>query len=198
MQLPAQPVVEGRLIRMVGLTLEAEGCKAPVGSRCLVISETAQGQTQIEAEVMGFAGHKVYLMPVDRLEGLQPGARVVPSAGGGKLPMGTSMLGRVVDGIGRPLDGKGSFAADDWVDLNGPTINPLKRHPIEEPLDVGIRSINSLLTVGRGQRLGLFAGSGVGKSMLLGMMTRFTDADITIVGLVGERGREVKKKRIRN
>ncbi|MED5492793.1 flagellar protein export ATPase FliI [Halopseudomonas pachastrellae] len=193
LQLPTQPVVEGRLIRMVGLTLEAEGCKAPVGSRCLVISETAQGQSQIEAEVMGFAGHKVYLMPVDRLEGLQPGARVVPSAGGGKLPMGTSMLGRVVDGIGRPLDGKGSFAADDWVDLNGPTINPLKRHPIEEPLDVGIRSINSLLTVGRGQRLGLFAGSGVGKSMLLGMMTRFTDADITIVGLVGERGREVKE-----
>ena len=158
-----------------------------------MISETAQGQSQIEAEVMGFAGHKVYLMPVDRLEGLQPGARVVPSAGGGKLPMGAAMLGRVVDGIGRPLDGKGSFAADDWVDLNGPTINPLKRHPIEEPLDVGIRSINSLLTVGRGQRLGLFAGSGVGKSMLLGMMTRFTDADITIVGLVGERGREVKE-----
>ncbi|MAD01180.1 MAG: flagellum-specific ATP synthase FliI [Pseudomonadales bacterium] len=193
LQLPTQPVVEGRLIRMVGLTLEAEGGKAPVGSRCLVISETAQGQSQIEAEVMGFAGHKVYLMPVDRLEGLQPGARVVPSAGGGKLPMGAAMLGRVVDGIGRPLDGKGSFAADDWVDLNGPTINPLKRHPIEEPLDVGIRSINSLLTVGRGQRLGLFAGSGVGKSMLLGMMTRFTDADITIVGLVGERGREVKE-----
>ena len=193
LQLPAQPVVEGRLIRMVGLTLEAEGCKAPVGSRCLVISDTLQGESQIEAEVMGFAGSKIYLMPVDRLEGLQPGARVVPSAGGGKLPMGFSMLGRVVDGIGRPLDGKGSFKAEDWVDINGPTINPLKRHPIEETLDVGIRSINSLLTVGRGQRLGLFAGSGVGKSMLLGMMTRFTDADITIVGLVGERGREVKE-----
>jgi flagellum-specific ATP synthase len=193
LRLPTEPVVEGRLIRMVGLTLEAEGCKAPVGSRCLVISEGPQGQTQIEAEVMGFAGSKIYLMPVDSLQGLQPGARVVPSAGGGKLPMGNQMLGRVVDGIGRPLDGKGPFKADDWVDLNGPTINPLKRHPIEEPLDVGIRSINSLLTVGRGQRLGLFAGSGVGKSMLLGMMTRFTDADITIVGLVGERGREVKE-----
>ncbi|MEH6540251.1 flagellar protein export ATPase FliI [Halopseudomonas sp.] len=193
LHLPAQPVVEGRLIRMVGLTLEAEGCKAPVGSRCLVISDTLQGESQIEAEVMGFAGSKIYLMPVDRLEGLQPGARVVPSAGGGKLPMGFAMLGRVVDGIGRPLDGKGSFKAEDWVDINGPTINPLKRHPIEETLDVGIRSINSLLTVGRGQRLGLFAGSGVGKSMLLGMMTRFTDADITIVGLVGERGREVKE-----
>lgn len=193
LQLPSQPVVEGRLIRMVGLTLEAEVCKAPVGSRCLVISDTLQGESQIEAEVMGFAGSKIYLMPVDRLEGLQPGARVVPSAGGGKLPMGFSMLGRVVDGIGRPLDGKGGFKAEDWVDINGPTINPLKRHPIEETLDVGIRSINSLLTVGRGQRLGLFAGSGVGKSMLLGMMTRFTDADITIVGLVGERGREVKE-----
>ena len=193
LHLPAQPVVEGRLIRMVGLTLEAEGCKAPVGSRCLVISDTLQGESQIEAEVMGFAGSKIYLMPVDRLEGLQPGARVVPSAGGGKLPMGFAMLGRVVDGIGRPLDGKGNFKAEDWVDINGPTINPLKRHPIEETLDVGIRSINSLLTVGRGQRLGLFAGSGVGKSMLLGMMTRFTDADITIVGLVGERGREVKE-----
>ncbi|OWL91147.1 flagellar protein export ATPase FliI [Halopseudomonas aestusnigri] len=193
LHLPAQPVVEGRLIRMVGLTLEAEGCKAPIGSRCLVISDTLQGESQIEAEVMGFAGSKIYLMPVDRLEGLQPGARVVPSAGGGKLPMGFAMLGRVVDGIGRPLDGKGNFKAEDWVDINGPTINPLKRHPIEETLDVGIRSINSLLTVGRGQRLGLFAGSGVGKSMLLGMMTRFTDADITIVGLVGERGREVKE-----
>ena len=193
LHLPAQPVVEGRLIRMVGLTLEAEGCKAPVGSRCLVISDTLQGESQIEAEVMGFAGSKIYLMPVDRLEGLQPGARVVPSAGGGKLPMGFAMLGRVVDGIGRPLDGKGNFKAEDWVDINGPTINPLKRHPIEETLDVGIRSINSLLTVGRGQRLGLFAGSGVGKSMLLGMMTRFTDADITIVGLVGERGREGKE-----
>ena len=193
LHLPAQPVVEGRLIRMVGLTLEAEGCKAPVGSRCLVISDTLQGESQIEAEVMGFAGSKIYLMPVDRLEGLQPGARGVPSAGGGKLPMGFAMLGRVVDGIGRPLDGKGNFKAEDWVDINGPTINPLKRHPIEETLDVGIRSINSLLTVGRGQRLGLFAGSGVGKSMLLGMMTRFTDADITIVGLVGERGREVKE-----
>ncbi|MFZ2288179.1 MAG: flagellar protein export ATPase FliI [Halopseudomonas yangmingensis] len=192
-QLPEQPVVEGRLIRMVGLTLEAEGCKAPVGSRCLVISETAAGSSRIEAEVMGFAGNKIYLMPVDSIQGLQPGARVVPAAGAGKLPMGFSMLGRVVDGIGRPLDGKGNFKPDDWVDLNGPVINPLKRHPIEEPLDVGIRAINGLLTVGRGQRLGLFAGSGVGKSMLLGMMTRFTDADITIVGLVGERGREVKE-----
>ncbi|WP_319021367.1 flagellar protein export ATPase FliI [Pseudomonas sp. FME51] len=192
-ELPAAPVVEGRLIRMVGLTLEAEGLQAAVGSRCVVINETPQGETRVEAEVMGFSGSKIYLMPVDRMQGLQPGARVVPSAGGGKLPMGSDMLGRVLDGIGRPLDGKGAFKCEDWVDLSGPVINPLKRHPIEEPLDVGIRSINSILTVGRGQRLGLFAGSGVGKSVLLGMMTRFTEADITIVGLIGERGREVKE-----
>ena len=191
--LPAAPVVEGRLIRMVGLTLEAEGLQAQVGSRCVVINETPQGEDRVEAEVMGFAGSKVYLMPVDRMQGLQPGARVVPSAGGGKLPMGNAMLGRVLDGIGRPLDGKGPFTSEDWVNLDGPTINPLKRHPIDETLDVGIRSINSMLTVGRGQRLGLFAGSGVGKSVLLGMMTRFTEAEIIVVGLVGERGREVKE-----
>lgn len=192
-ELSAAPVVEGRLIRMVGLTLEAEGLQAQVGSRCVVINETPQGEVRVEAEVMGFAGSKIYLMPVDPMQGLQPGARVVPSAGGGKLPMGSDMLGRVLDGIGRPLDGKGQFICEDWVDLVGPAINPLKRHPIEDTLDVGIRSINSMLTVGRGQRLGLFAGSGVGKSVLLGMMTRFTEADITIVGLIGERGREVKE-----
>ncbi len=192
-ELPVAPVVEGRLIRVVGLTLEAEGLQAAVGSRCVVINETPQGETRIEAEVMGFAGSKVYLMPVDRMQGLQPGARVVPAAGGGKLPMGNGMLGRVLDGIGRPLDGLGSFACDDWVDLDGPVINPLQRHPIEQTLDVGIRAINSMLTVGRGQRLGLFAGSGVGKSVLLGMMTRFTEAEIIVVGLIGERGREVKE-----
>ncbi len=192
-ELPATPVVEGRLIRMVGLTLEAEGLQAQVGSRCVVINETAQGEDRVEVEVVGFAGSKIYLMPVDRMQGMQPGARVVPSAGGGKLPMGNAMLGRVLDGIGRPLDGKGMFECEDWVDLDGPTINPLKRHPINEPLDVGIRAINGVLTVGRGQRLGLFAGSGVGKSVLLGMMTRFTEAEIIVVGLVGERGREVKE-----
>ena len=111
----------------------------------------------------------------------------------GRLPMGMSMLGRVLDGAGRALDGKGGMRAEDWVPMDGPTINPLKRHPISEPLDVGIRSINGLLTVGRGQRLGLFAGTGVGKSVLLGMMTRFTRADIIVVGLIGERGREVKE-----
>ncbi|MCY1208936.1 Flagellum-specific ATP synthase [compost metagenome] len=191
--LPAQPLVEGRLLRMVGLTLEAEGLRAPMGSRCLVINDDSYHPVQVEAEVMGFAGGKIYLMPVGSLSGIAPGARVVPLPDTGRLPMGMSMLGRVLDGAGRALDGKGGMKAEDWVPMDGPTINPLKRHPISEPLDVGIRSINSLLTVGRGQRLGLFAGTGVGKSVLLGMMTRFTEAEIIVVGLIGERGREVKE-----
>ena len=191
--LPEQPQVEGRLLRMVGLTLEAEGLRAALGSRCMVINQDSYHPVQVEAEVMGFSGTRVFLMPVGNLAGIAPGARVVPMPDTGRLPMGMSMLGRVLDGAGRALDGKGGMKAEDWVPLDGPTINPLKRDPINQPLDVGIRSINALLTVGRGQRLGLFAGTGVGKSVLLGMMTRFTEADIIVVGLIGERGREVKE-----
>ena len=191
--LPKQPVIEGRLLRMVGLTLEAEGLRAALGSRCKVISEEGLEPVQVEAEVVGFSGGKLYLMPVGSLTGIAPGARVVPLADSGRLPMGMSMLGRVLDGTGHALDGKGKMKAEDWVAMDGPAINPLKRHPISEPLDVGIRAINGLLTVGRGQRLGLFAGTGVGKSVLLGMMTRFTEAQIIVVGLIGERGREVKE-----
>lgn len=193
LQVPSQPVVEGRLQRMVGLTMEAEGLRAALGSRCLVINDDSYHPVQVEAEVMGFSNGKSYLMPVGSLAGIAPGARVVPIPDSGRLPMGKSMLGRVLDGTGRALDGKGGMKAEDWVPLDGPTINPLKRHPISQPLDVGIRSINGLLTVGRGQRIGLFAGTGVGKSVLLGMMTRFTEADIIVVGLIGERGREVKE-----
>ncbi|GGJ80384.1 flagellar protein export ATPase FliI [Pseudomonas matsuisoli] len=191
--LPRLPIVEGRLLRMVGLTLEAEGLRAPLGSRCLVINDDNYHPVQVEAEVMGFASGKLYLMPTGSLVGLAPGARVVPIPDTGRLPMGMSMLGRVLDGAGQALDGKGRMRAEDWVPMDGPTINPLKRNPIHEPLDVGIRSINGLLTVGRGQRIGLFAGTGVGKSVLLGMMTRFTEAEIIIVGLIGERGREVQE-----
>ncbi len=189
-RLPDRPLLEGRLLRMVGLTLEAEGLQAAVGSRCLVISGDS---SQVEAEVMGFAGDRLYLMPVGSLMGIAPGARVVPLPDAGQLPMGPAMLGRVLDGVGRPLDGLGPVRAAEHIAMTGPAINPLKRQPICEPLDVGIRSINGLLTVGRGQRLGLFAGTGVGKSVLLGMMTRFTAADVIIVGLIGERGREVKE-----
>ncbi len=183
-------LVEGRLLRMVGMTLEAVGCKVPVGGHCIIRSED---QGDIEAEVVGFSEQKMYLMPIEPVTGLQPGARVIPNRQQSKMPVGMGLLGRVLDGRGRPLDNKGPLQADHYVALKRDAINPLERKPIDEPLDVGVRAINSLLTVGRGQRMGLFAGSGVGKSVLLGMMTRFTAADITVVGLIGERGREVKE-----
>ncbi|NIP72332.1 MAG: FliI/YscN family ATPase, partial [Gammaproteobacteria bacterium] len=123
----------------------------------------------------------------------RPGLRVVPIDYEDRVPVGEGLLGRVIDGAGRPLDGKGGLDTDGSIDMRADMINPLERQPISTVLDVGIRSINAALTVGRGQRLGLFAGSGVGKSMLLGMMTRFTEADVVVVGLVGERGREVKE-----
>lgn len=179
----------GRLIRMVGLTLEAEGLVVKVGDRCMVERED---DSNIEAEVVGFDGSRVFLMPIEQVDGLQAGAKVSPLSGSDGVPVGFQLLGRVVDGIGRPLDGKGPLHAEQGS-LQGEQINPLHRDPIRTTLDVGLRSINALLTVGRGQRIGLFAGSGVGKSMLLGMMTRFTEADITVVGLIGERGREVKE-----
>ncbi|HKJ95937.1 MAG TPA: flagellar protein export ATPase FliI [Gammaproteobacteria bacterium] len=183
-------VVEGQLRRMVGLTLEAEGCEAPVGSRCLVVGA---GGEEVEAEVVGFAGESLYLMPTGSLHGLTPNARVLPREASMEAHVGDDLLGRVLDGGGRTLDGGPAPHTERTVPLAGREINPLQRAPIREPLDVGIRAINALLTVGQGQRMGLFAGSGVGKSVLLGMMTRYTSADVVVVGLIGERGREVKE-----
>jgi flagellum-specific ATP synthase len=187
---PVELVVEGKLSRMVGLTLEAIGCRAPIGARCVV--ETPAGRT-IEAEVVGFAGERLYLMPTGDIQGLEPDCRVIPLGRACAARVGFNLLGRVIDGGGKPLDGKGPLLTDHYVPLNGQQINPLARRPIREPLDVGVRAINALLTVGRGQRLGLFAGTGVGKSILLGMMTKYTEADVVVVGLIGERGREVNE-----
>jgi flagellum-specific ATP synthase len=183
-------LVEGRLTRMVGLTLEAVGFQAPVGSRCEV---QGAGQKPIEAEVVGFSGETLYLMPTSDMRGLVPNAKVRPIRSDSQVPVGEGMLGRVVDGAGKPLDGKGPLKVRDKVPLHGEPINPLGRSPVRQHLDVGVQSINALLSVGRGQRMGLFAGSGVGKSVLLGMMTKFTEADVIVVGLIGERGREVKE-----
>jgi flagellum-specific ATP synthase len=182
-------VVEGTLSRMVGMTLEAVGCEAAVGGRCLI--DTAEGR-QIEAEVVGFSGEKLFLMPTGDIRGIMPGARVIPTDSVSEVAVGDALLGRVLDGAGRPLDGGGELQCTDRISLTGEPMNPLMRRPIRDPLDVGVRSINSLLAVGGGQRIGLFAGSGVGKSVLLGMMTRYTKADVTVVGLIGERGREVQ------
>jgi flagellum-specific ATP synthase len=200
----------GRLTRINGMVMEAAGLKLPLGSGCRVL---VPGGGTVEAEVVGFNGDKLYMMPTDDVFGLAPGAHVVPNeppqptplAGervelrrrasdrAKHLPVGDEMLGRVVDGAGRPLDGLGPLATTQTRSLQSRPINPLARAAITKSLDVGIRAINGLLTVGRGQRVGLFAGSGVGKSVLIGMMARFTSADVVVVGLIGERGREVKE-----
>jgi flagellum-specific ATP synthase len=184
------PPVEGVLTRMIGLTLEAAGCQAAVGDRCDVM---ASDGTSIEAEVVGFSGDRLFLMPTGDVHGIKPNARVIPRIGAETAAVGPQLLGRIIDGGGKPLDGLGPLNCEDRVRLTGSPINPLARQPISEPLDVGVRTINSVLTVGRGQRIGLFAGSGVGKSVLLGMMARYTSAEIIVVGLIGERGREVKE-----
>lgn len=201
----------GRLTRVNGLVMEASGLKLPLGAGCLI---GLPGGGTVEAEVVGFAGEKLFMMPSVDVYGLAPGAQVTPiEAPAAKLapnkpppelgrrqqdrakqvPVGMHLLGRVVDAVGRPLDDLGPIDHLESRSLMSRPFNPLTRAPITTSLDVGIRAINSLLTVGRGQRLGLFAGSGVGKSVLLGMMARYTSAEIIVVGLIGERGREVKE-----
>ena len=187
---PFEYIVEGRLTRLVGLTLEAEGCQVNVGGRCLIMSPDNK---QLEAEVVGFSGTKSYLMPIESMHGAVLGARVIPTKDNHKLPVGPELLGRVVDGACQILDKKGVIQTSEIRSLEGKNINPFERKPIQAPLDVGVKSINGLFSIGRGQRMGLFAGSGVGKSMLLGMMTKYTSADVTVVALIGERGREVKE-----
>ncbi|KFZ30935.1 ATP synthase [Pseudidiomarina salinarum] len=186
----------GRLVRATGMVLEAVGLQLPVGSAC-VIEVQHQSDALIEAEVVGFAGDKTFLMPLEAVQGLTPGARVLPISEAGddsrRFPLGPALLGRVLDGCGRTLDQQPLPREVEYGKLAGKAINPMHRAPIDTPIDVGIRAINGLLTVGRGQRMGLFAGSGVGKSVLLGMMARFTKADVIVVGLIGERGREVQE-----
>lgn len=186
---PKFPKVSGKLVRVVGLTLEAVGCRAAVGSICKI--ETDDGF--LDAEVVGFSGEKLYLMPSEDLKGIVPGAKVTPASGMSDFPYGMHLLGRVVDGIGNPIDNLGHLASNKPVHFVPKRLNPLARKPISEPMDVGVRAINGAITVGKGQRMGLFAGSGVGKSVLLGMMTRGASADVVVVGLIGERGREVKE-----
>ena len=189
-RIPAMGMVrEGVLRRAVGLTLEATGCEAPLGARCSVESS---GGRWVDAEVVGFAGDRTFLMPTSDLSGLLPNARVITGSSRGEVAVGEGLLGRVIDSDGAPLDGRPPLRAEDFVGLSGVQINPLMREPITRSLDVGVRAINALLPIGRGQRVGLFAGSGVGKSTLLGMMTRYTAADVIVVGLIGERGREVR------
>jgi len=201
--------IGGRLVRVSGLLMEATGLRLPLGSVCAV----SDGEIRIEAEVVGFGRGHLFLMPTGDIQGLSAGARVEPVTypfegvhygttppGAAarlshlrRLPMGDALLGRVVDPSGAPLDHAGPLFGTRSEPLAREPLNAMERAPVREALDVGVRAINGMLTVGRGQRIGLFAGSGVGKSVLMGMMARYTQADVTVVGLVGERGREVKE-----
>jgi len=184
----------GRLVRATGLVLEVTGLTLPLGAVCRI--ECGNNDSAwVDAEVVGFQGSNLFLMPQSDISGLPPGARVMPAPCPLErhLPVGDALLGRVLDGAGKPLDALQALDHVPSASLTAAPLNPLARTPINTVLDVGVRAINGLLTVGRGQRMGLFAGSGVGKSVLLGMMARYTEADVVVVGLIGERGREVKE-----
>lgn len=202
--------LQGRIVRVAGLVMETTGLQLPIGSPCHIPLPNGK---KVDAEVVGFEGNRLFLMPLNDVEGVKPGAVVIPTESppspikidhlphdstllasqGRSLPVGMHLLGRVLDATGKPLDTGAPLETYETAPMYTTPINPLRRAPITEVLDVGIRAINALLTVGKGQRMGLFAGSGVGKSVLLGMMARYTTADIIVVGLIGERGREVKE-----
>ncbi len=184
-----QPQRSGTLVRLVGMTLEARGVMAPLGACCEVVGRHGH---RVEAEVVGFNDKVLFLMPFTEPAGVGPGDMVRVVSNSSLVSLGPELLGRVIDGRCQPLDGKPAPVCKDLLSLLGRPINPMERGPINKILDVGVKAINGILTLGRGQRLGLIAGSGVGKSVLLGMLTRFTKADIVIIGLIGERGREVQ------
>ena len=184
-----EPQRSGTLVRLVGLTLETRGIMAPLGACCEVMGKEGH---RVEAEVVGFNDKTLYLMPFTDPVGVGPGDTVRVMSNSGQVRLGNELLGRVIDGRGMPIDGKPMPHLPDQLSLLGCPLNPMERGPIEEILDVGVKAINGALTIGRGQRIGLVAGSGVGKSVLLGMLTRFTKADIVVIGLIGERGREVQ------
>lgn len=188
----------GKLTRATGLVMEATGLQLPIGTTCIIERNNGVSIDQVESEVVGFNGQQLFLMPLEEVDGILPGARVYAPGmmnglpPGKQLPLGPALLGRVLDASARPLDGKPAPDTGYRAPLITPPFNPLQRVPIHHVLDTGVRAINGMLTIGKGQRVGLFAGSGVGKSVLLGMMARYTQADVIVVGLIGERGREVK------
>lgn len=180
----------GKVCKVVGLIAEGEGIKAPLGSVCELLPE-GRDDGGIYAEVVGFRDGACLLMPYGEMRGVRPGSLIKNTATPPLFPVGPALLGRTVDAFGAPLDDAGPVAASDYYPLYAEPLNPLRRPRIVEPLDVGVRAINGLLTLGKGQRVGIMAGSGVGKSTLMGMMARYTAADVNVIALVGERGREV-------
>jgi flagellum-specific ATP synthase len=183
--------VYGKVNQIVGLVIEGKGPISSVGDAALIYP--VDGDQPIDAEVVGFKDGKTLLMPLGDLRGVGIGSRILSKKQAVNTAAGEGLLGRVIDGLGNPMDGKGPIECPDMIPIYRDTVNPMKKKRITEPLDLGVRSMNGLLTCGKGQRIGIFAGSGVGKSVLLGMIARHTEADINVIGLIGERGREVRE-----
>ncbi len=181
----------GKVTNVVGNVVEAHGPVARLGTVCDIYSR--EKNQKISAEVLGFNDNRIKLMPLEDIRGVGPGCRVVARQQNAVVPVGPGLLGRVIDGLGNPIDGKGPLCVEKEYPIYANSPNPLSRKRISQPLDLGVRSINSLLTIGCGQRMGIFAGSGVGKSVLLGMIARKTRADVNVIALIGERGRELNE-----
>src|ERR1051326_1496503 len=181
---------QGRVVQVVGLSIEVEGLRLPLGEICHLYSERATAGARITAEVVGFRDARLILMPLRQTHGVRPHTAVFPSGRGFAVPVGEELLGRVIDGLARPIDGKGPLNTSRSARITDAPPSPLGRQPIRTPLATGVRAIDGLLTTGKGQRMGIFAGSGVGKSTLLGMIARNCEADINVIALIGERGRE--------
>jgi flagellum-specific ATP synthase len=181
--------IYGKVSRVVGFTVESIGPECRIGTVCDIFDK--DGGRRFPAEVMGFKDNRVLMMPLEEVHGIGPGSRVVARQTQAYIPVGKQLLGRVLDGIGHPIDGKGPIETTEQYPIYAQPLNPLKRKRISQPLDLGIRALNGLLTIGCGQRIGIFAGSGVGKSVLLGMIAKKTRADVNVIALIGERGREL-------
>jgi flagellar biosynthesis/type III secretory pathway ATPase len=182
--------ISGRVVQVVGLTVEAMGLNCQVGEICEIqTSHTAA----LMAEVIGFRNNHTLLMPLGNMEGIQPDSTVRSVSRAFKAPVGESLVGRVLNGLGEPIDDMGPLVVVDWVSTNQAPPHPLQRSAIEKPLVTGVRVIDGMLTCGKGQRMGIFAGSGVGKSTLLGSIARNSESDISVIALIGERGREVRE-----
>ena len=181
----------GRITEIIGLTIESDGPRSSIGDLCYIYNEFDDKPTM--AEVVGFKKDKILLMPLASPDGIRPGAFVLNSGGAMKIGVGNQLIGRVLDGLGNPIDNLGEIQFSEYRSTTATAINPLRRKRISEPLSLGIRAIDGFMTVGKGQRMGIFAGSGVGKSTTIGMMAKNTSAQLNVIALIGERGREVKE-----
>jgi len=181
----------GKVVRVAGLVIEANGPSVPMGDLCFI--HLSDGYAPIPAEVVGFKEERILLMPIGELDRIRPGARVTASGLPMRIKVGTRLLGRIIGGLGEAIDGKGSIDSAEYRSIYNSPPDPLTRNRIKEPLKTGVRVLDGLCTCGKGQRMGIFAGSGVGKSTLLGMIARNSEADVNVIALIGERGREVRE-----